>query len=67
MLSRPVINATVILRYNPLAHEIYTKQYAKDDNFKEVYDSLTHGKQQSYYYMHDPKSLSIGFILSVLC
>jgi hypothetical protein len=37
MLSRPVINASVILRYNPLSHEMYVEQYAKDDDFKDVY------------------------------
>jgi hypothetical protein len=29
MLSRPIINASTILRYNPLAHEIYAEQYAR--------------------------------------
>jgi hypothetical protein len=42
MLLRPVIIASKILRYNPLAHEIYAEQYARDDDFKEVYDALTH-------------------------
>jgi hypothetical protein len=34
MLSRPVINTSKILKYNPLAHEIYVEQYASDDDFK---------------------------------
>jgi hypothetical protein len=53
MFLRPVINASKILRYNPLAHESYAEQYAKDDYFRDVYDALTHGNQQSYDYMHD--------------
>ena len=35
MLPRPVINASTIIRYNPLAREIYVEQYSKDDDFKE--------------------------------
>jgi hypothetical protein len=46
MLSRPFINASVILRYNPLAHESYVEQYAKDEDFKDVYEALTHDNQQ---------------------
>jgi hypothetical protein len=41
-LSIPIIKASKILRYNPLAHEIYVEQYARDGDFKEVYDALTH-------------------------
>ena len=48
-----MINASTILRYNPLAHESYAEQYAKDDDFKGVYDALTHGNKQSYYYVFD--------------
>ena len=53
ILSRPVINASTILRYNPLAHEIYVEKYARDDDFDEIYDALTHDSQQSDYYIHD--------------
>jgi hypothetical protein len=51
-LSRPVITASTILKYNPLAHKIYVEKYDKDDDFKDVYDALTHGNQQLDYYMH---------------
>ena len=60
MLSRLVINASKILRYNPLAHEIYVEQYNKDDYFKELYDSLIHDNQHSYYYMHDNLLYHLG-------
>jgi hypothetical protein len=46
MLSRPMINASTIPRYNPLAHESYVEKYAKYDDFKYVYESLTRGNQQ---------------------
>ena len=62
MLSRPMINASTILRYNPLAHESYAKQHAKDDVFKYVYDALTRGNQQSYYYMNESLLYNIGKI-----
>ena len=45
MFSILVINASTIVRYNPLAHEIYVEQYAKDDDFKYVYNALNHGNQ----------------------
>jgi hypothetical protein len=37
MLSRPIINASTILKHNSLAHESYVEQYARDDDFKDVY------------------------------
>jgi hypothetical protein len=46
MLSRPVTNASTILRYNTLAHEIYVEQYDGDDDFKEIYDALTQNNQE---------------------
>jgi hypothetical protein len=60
MLSRPMINASTILRYNPLAHESYVEQYAKDDDFKDIYEALTHGNQQSDYYMHENLLYHLG-------
>ena len=60
MLSRPIINASTIFKYNPLAHESYPEQYARDDDFKEVYDALTHNNQQSYYYKHDNLLYHLG-------
>jgi hypothetical protein len=60
MLSRIVINASTILMYNPLAHEIYVEKYARDDNFKEVFDALTQDNQQLDYYMHDNLLYHLG-------
>jgi hypothetical protein len=45
MLSRPVINASIVLRYNPLYHESYVEQYSRDDDFKYVYMALIHGNK----------------------
>jgi hypothetical protein len=53
MLSRPVINASIVLMYDPLAHESYVQQYARDADFKYVYMSLIHDNQQLDYHVHD--------------
>ena len=43
MLSRPSLNASIILQNSSLAHESYIEQYARDSDFMDVYDSLTQG------------------------
>lgn len=45
MFSRPIINASIILKHNSVLHESYIKQYAQDIDFKDVYETLSHGKQ----------------------
>ena len=45
MLSRPLINASTILKHNLVLHESYIEQYAQDIDFKDVYATLRHGKQ----------------------
>lgn len=45
MLSRPIINASTILKHNSAIHESYIEQYAKDKDFKDVYATLSLGKQ----------------------
>jgi hypothetical protein len=60
MLSRPMINASTILSYNPLYHEMYVEKYAKDEYFKYVYEVLTNGNRRSYYYMHDNLLYHLG-------
>ena len=43
-LSRPIINASTILKHNSVIHESYIEQYAQDTDFKDVYATLSHGK-----------------------
>ena len=45
MLSRPIINASTILKHNSVLHESYIEQYAQDVDFKDVYATLSHCKQ----------------------
>jgi hypothetical protein len=49
MLSRPPIAASIILKNTSLSHDSYVEQYAIDEDFKEVYEKLTHGAQVENY------------------
>ena len=62
MLSRPVINASTILKHNPVLHESYIEQYAQDIDFKDVYETLSHGKQveELDYYVKDQLLYHLG-------
>ena len=40
MLSRPPINASIVIQQSLLVPSSYVEQYAKDEYFKEVYESL---------------------------
>jgi hypothetical protein len=43
ILSRPPIVASIILKNTSLSHDNYVDKYAIDEDFKEVYEKLTHG------------------------
>jgi hypothetical protein len=43
MLSRPTIVSYIILNNTSLSHDRFVEQYAIDEDFKEVYEKLTHG------------------------
>ena len=45
MLSRPIINASTILKHNSVMHESYIEQYAQDIDFKDVYAALSNAKR----------------------
>jgi hypothetical protein len=49
MLSRPPIVASIILKNSYLSHDSYVEQYAIDEDFKEVYEKLTHGAHVENY------------------
>jgi hypothetical protein len=49
MLSRPPIVASIILKNTSLSHDSYVEQYAIDEDFKEVYEKLTHGAHVENY------------------
>ena len=45
MLSRTPISVSIVIQQSPLVHSSYVEQYTKDEDFKEVYESLRHGYQ----------------------
>jgi len=45
MLSRPIINASTILKHNFVLHESYIEKYAQYIDFKYVYVTLSQGKR----------------------
>ena len=65
MLSRPPMNASIILQNSSLTHESYLEQCAEDKYFKKAYASLTHGKQEENYFVHDQLLLISSCIISV--
>ena len=62
MLSRPIINASTILKHKSVMHESYIEQYAQDVDFKDVYATLIHGKQveELDYYVKDQLLYHLG-------
>lgn len=56
------MNASVILQNSSLAHESYIKQYPEDIDFKDVYESLTHGAhvEEVNYHVHDRLLYHLG-------
>ena len=43
MCSKLPIATSIILKNTCLSHDNYVEQYAIDEDFKEVYEKLTHG------------------------
>ena len=42
MLSIPQTNDSIVIQQSSLVHASYVEQYTKDEDFKEVYESLRH-------------------------
>jgi hypothetical protein len=49
MLSRPPIVASIVLKNASLSHDSYVEQYVVDEDFKDVFEKLTHGAQVENY------------------
>jgi len=65
MISRPIVNSSVILKHNSVLHESYIEQYAYKNDFRDVYASLSQGKQieELDYHVHN----SLLYHLGKLC
>jgi hypothetical protein len=62
MLSRPSVNASIVLQHSSLAHENNIKRYARDEDFKEVYETLIHGNKvkELDYHIHEKFLYHLG-------
>jgi hypothetical protein len=60
MLSRPPISASIVLKNASLAHVSYIEQYANDEDFKDVYERLTHGSQVENFHLQDKLLYHMG-------
>jgi len=62
ILSRPFVNASIVLQHSSLAHESYIEQYARDEYFKDVYETLIHGTkvEKIDYHVHDKFLYHLG-------
>jgi len=62
MFSRPIFNASTILKHNSVLHEIYIEQYAQDVDFKDVYATLSHVRQveELDYHVKDKLLYQLG-------
>eukprot|EP00253_Pinus_taeda_P010211 PITA_10211 len=62
MLSRPIVSATTILKHNFVLHESYIEKYAVDNDFQDVYVSLSQGNQAKEldYHLHDNLLYHLG-------
>ena len=56
------LNASVVLQNGSLKHESYIEQYSTDVDFKDIYESLTHGTQveEVNYHIHDRLLYHLG-------
>ena len=55
MIYRPIISAPTLLKHNSIFHESYIEQYPLDNDFHDVYASLSQGNQvdELDYHFHD--------------
>jgi hypothetical protein len=60
ILYIPPIVASIILKNTYLSHDSYVEQYAIDENFKKVYENLTHGVQVDNYFLQGKLLYHIG-------
>ena len=62
ILSWPIVSATTLLKHNSVLHESYIEQYALDNDFQDVYASLSQGNQvkELDYHLHDDLFYHLG-------
>ena len=62
MLSRPVINVSILIKNHFVLPESYVEQYAHHADFQEVYSNLSQGHQveELDYHVHDNLLYHLG-------
>lgn len=62
MLSRSVVNVSILLNNHSVFPESYVEQYANDVDFQEVYSNLSQGHQveELEYHSHDNLLYHLG-------
>lgn len=60
MLSRPPISSSIIFHNASLYFESYVEQYANNNDFKEIYATLTHGSQVDNYHLQGKLLYHLG-------
>ena len=55
ILSRLVVNVILVMKNISMVHDSYVEQYPKNDDFREVHDSLTTGMHNEgvEYHLHN--------------
>ena len=62
ILSRPIVNSSIILNHNYVLHESYIEKYAYDNQFRDVYARLSQGNQieELDYHVHKKNLYHLG-------
>ena len=61
-ISRPIVNSSGIFKHNCILHETYIEKYVYDNDFQDVYESLSQGNQieELYYHAYKKKLYHLG-------
>lgn len=62
IIYRPIISETTLLKHNSVLHESYVEQYALDNDFQDVYASLSQHNQveELDYHLYDNLLYHLG-------
>lgn len=62
IISRSIVSATTLLKHNYVLHESYIEKYSLDNEFQNVYSSLSQGNQAEEldYHLHDNLLYHLG-------
>ena len=65
IISRPIVNSSILLKHNSSLHESWIEQYAYDNEFQDVYARLRKGNEieELDYNVHN----SLLYHLGKLC